>query len=541
MSPTFAKIEEMNGSFSNKPVPLLSYENTGTLTNRTKLTTDTYIGLPTDNMTTPTVNGPNNAPRALKSQNLTIRQCPYNERKHLERRNTHYDKFMNDGSKKKIDFSVHCTPTKSDRDTKKDNISPSSHMMDTSSTSDYKFSSFYDTSRRFERADLSHTSRISLLSDKTDTTSQLMNDSVLMGQYSIIKTLGNGNFANVKLAEHCVTKVQVAIKIVKKADLSEESMGKMRKEIEVLKKIRHPNIVELYQVIENDKKICLVMEYCSGGELFDQLGKVKRFNDNDARKTFRQIVSAIQYLHHNGIVHRDLKAENILLDGEGNIKVADFGFADFCHEDCLMDQFCGSPPYAAPELFQGIKYIGFKADTWSLGVILFALLTGGYPFHADDFGTLKKRVISGNFNVPYYVSVTCVQLLRKILVIDPKKRATIDNIAESKWLNEGPSKYKPYIEKEEETFDDRRLMAMVNLGYSRNDITTSVMHKLHNSVYAFYTFLGKPSNVLSLMDECSNGYEFSSPTFQAPSPKSKDLNNKFDKLKVFCQYKESSV
>uniref|UniRef100_A0A0K0EQY8 non-specific serine/threonine protein kinase n=1 Tax=Strongyloides stercoralis TaxID=6248 RepID=A0A0K0EQY8_STRER len=539
MSTTYAKTQEVNGSYSNKLVPLLSYENTETSSNKNKFTTNTNIRLPAD-MTTSMVNGPT-SPRALKSQNSSIRICPSSERRQLERRNTQYDKFINESAKKNIDFSINCTPTKTNHLFNNDNILPFSNTMDTSSsTADYKFQSFYDTSRCFERTDLTNTSRISLLSDKTDNTSQLMNDSVLMGQYSIIKTLGYGNFASVKLAEHCVTKVQVAIKIVKKADLNEESMCKMRKEIEVLKKIRHPNIVELYQVIENDKKICLVMEYCSGGELFDYLGKVKRFSDNEARKKFRQIVSAIQYLHHNGIVHRDLKAENILLDDKGNIKIADFGFADFCSEDCLMDQFCGSPPYAAPELFQGIKYIGFKVDIWSLGVILFALLVGSYPFHADDLGALKKRVISGRYNVPYYVSVSCVQLLRKILILDPLKRATIDNIAESKWLNEGFSKYQPYIEKNDEMFDEKRMVTMLNLGYSQSDISISVIKKLRNSVYALYTFLGKPTSVVNVEEEF-NKYSLSSDIQSVQFNKSKDLNLYFDKLKVFCQFKESSV
>lgn len=531
MSTTYAKTQEVNGSYSNKLVPLLSYENTETSSNKNKFTTNTNIRLPAD-MTTSMVNGPT-SPRALKSQNSSIRICPSSERRQLERRNTQYDKFINESAKKNIDFSINCTPTKTNHLFNNDNILPFSNTMDTSSsTADYKFQSFYDTSRCFERTDLTNTSRISLLSDKTDNTSQLMNDSVLMGQYSIIKTLGYGNFASVKLAEHCVTKVQVAIKIVKKADLNEESMCKMRKEIEVLKKIRHPNIVELYQVIENDKKICLVMEYCSGGELFDYLGKVKRFSDNEARKKFRQIVSAIQYLHHNGIVHRDLKAENILLDDKGNIKIADFGFADFCSEDCLMDQFCGSPPYAAPELFQGIKYIGFKVDIWSLGVILFALLVGSYPFHADDLGALKKRVISGRYNVPYYVSVSCVQLLRKILILDPLKRATIDNIAESKWLNEGFSKYQPYIEKNDEMFDEKRMVTMLNLGYSQSDISISVIKKLRNSVYALYTFLGKPTSVVNVEEEF-NKYSLSSDIQSVQFNKSKDLNLYFDKLKVF--------
>ncbi|CEF64080.1 MAP/microtubule affinity-regulating kinase 3 [Strongyloides ratti] len=540
MSAVYAKTQEINGGYSNKPVPLLSYENTETTSSdKNKLNTNMSIGLPAD-MTTSMVNGPT-TPRALKSQNSSNRICTNSERKQLERRNTQYDKFINESSKKNIDFSVNCTPIKTNQLYNNDQISPFSNTMNTSSsTSDYKFQSFYDTSKCFERTDLTHTSRISLLSDKTDNTSQLMNDSVLMGQYSIIKTLGYGNFASVKLAEHCVTKVQVAIKIVKKADLNEESMCKMRKEIEVLKKIKHPNIVELYQVIENDKKICLVMEYCSGGELFDYLGKVKRFSDNEARKKFRQIVSAVQYLHHNGIVHRDLKAENILLDDKGNIKIADFGFADFYSEGCLMDQFCGSPPYAAPELFQGIKYIGFKVDIWSLGVILFALLVGSYPFHADDLGTLKKRVIAGRYNVPYYVSVSCVQLLRKILILDPLKRATIDNIAESKWLNEGFSKYQPYIEKKEEMFDAKRMMTMLNLGYSQSDISVSVLQKLRNSVYALYTFLGKPTSIINVEEEYKK-YSQSSDTQSNQFNKSKDLNLYFNKLKVFCQYKESSV
>ncbi|CAG2058968.1 unnamed protein product, partial [Timema podura] len=180
-----------------------------------------------------------------------------------------------------------------------------------------------------------------------------------IGKYKLLKTIGKGNFAKVKLAKHMPTGKEVAIKIIDKTQL---------------------NPVKLFQVIETEKTLYLVMEYASGGEVFDYLVLHGRMKEKEARAKFRQIVSAVQYCHQKKIIHRDLKAENLLLDSEMNIKIADFGFSNEFTPGNKLDTFCGSPPYAAPELFQGKKYDGPEVDVWSLGVILYTLVSGSLPF-----------------------------------------------------------------------------------------------------------------------------------------------------------------
>lgn len=177
-----------------------------------------------------------------------------------------------------------------------------------------------------------------------------------IGRYKLLKTIGKGNFAKVKLAKHLPTGKEVAIKIIDKTQLNHSSLQKLFREVRIMKMLDHPNIVKLYQVIDTEKTLYLVMEYASGGEVFDYLVAHGRMKEKEARAKFRQIVSAVQYCHQKHIIHRDLKAENLLLDSEMNIKIADFGFSNEFSPGHKLDTFCGSPPYAAPELFQGCLF-----------------------------------------------------------------------------------------------------------------------------------------------------------------------------------------
>uniref|UniRef100_A0AC35TN30 Protein kinase domain-containing protein n=1 Tax=Rhabditophanes sp. KR3021 TaxID=114890 RepID=A0AC35TN30_9BILA len=490
--------------------------------------------------------------KALQVQNASMFDRGYGsgDRRTLERRSTYYDKAPQSNAptynNKQTEFGVNRLFTTTNH------ISPPSTYHNTSLPSqdlNYNIMPLRDQSSRFKHADLALASRISLFSDKPEPQSQLMNDSVLLGQYDIHKVLGIGCFGSVKLGTNIITKVNVAIKIVIKSELSEESMTKMRKEIEIMKKIRHPNIVKLFHVIENSSQFSLVMEYCQRGELFNYLGKVTKLTDSHARTIFRQIVSAVRYLHHRNIVHRDLKAENILISEDGMIKVADFGFATHFADGELLDTFCGSPPYAAPELFQGIRYDGVKADCWSLGVCLYSMISvniilfdhsnylcqGGYPFYADDLHLLRRKVIECRYVIPLYVSISCVQLLKKIFVVDPLKRANIDVIANSRWLNEGDSVYKPPIPYEHESFDIKRMRVMESYGYSQHEITQSVMDKSHNSIHALYTYLGLSDSVIDVEDEYRK-YSSSSNVSSALSNKSFDLTHYFDKVCIICMF-----
>lgn len=182
-----------------------------------------------------------------------------------------------------------------------------------------------------------------------------------IGKYKLLKTIGKGNFAKVKLAKHVPTGKEVAIKIIDKTQLNPGSLQKLFREVRIMKMLDHPNIVKLFQVIETEKTLYLVMEYASGGEVFDYLVLHGRMKEKEARAKFRQIVSAVQYCHQKKIIHRDLKAENLLLDSEMNIKIADFGFSNEFTPGSKLDTFCGSPPYAAPELFQVSSFIIFHS------------------------------------------------------------------------------------------------------------------------------------------------------------------------------------
>ncbi|CAB3368112.1 Hypothetical predicted protein [Cloeon dipterum] len=314
-----------------------------------------------------------------------------------------------------------------------------------------------------------------------------------IGKYKLLKTIGKGNFAKVKLAKHVPTGKEVAIKIIDKTQLNPSSLQKLFREVRIMKMLDHPNIVKLFQVIETEKTLYLVMEYASGGEVFDYLVLHGRMKEKEARAKFRQIVSAVQYCHQKKIIHRDLKAENLLLDSEMNIKIADFGFSNEFTPGSKLDTFCGSPPYAAPELFQGKKYDGPEVDVWSLGVILYTLVSGSLPFDGSTLRELRERVLRGKYRIPFYMSTDCENLLKKFLVLNPAKRASLENIMKDKWMNMGyeEDELKPYTEPEPDFKDIKRIEALVNMGYSRSEIEDSLANCRYDDVFATYLLLGR--------------------------------------------------
>ncbi|KAF0300054.1 Serine/threonine-protein kinase MARK1 [Amphibalanus amphitrite] len=314
-----------------------------------------------------------------------------------------------------------------------------------------------------------------------------------IGKYQLLKTIGKGNFAKVKLAKHLPTGEEVAIKIIDKTQLNPGSLQKLFREVRIMKMLDHPSIVKLYQVIETKKTLYLVMEYASGGEVFDYLVFHGRMKEKEARLKFRQIVSAVQYCHQKKIIHRDLKAENLLLDSNMNIKIADFGFSNEFTVGSKLDTFCGSPPYAAPELFQGKKYDGPEVDVWSLGVILYTLVSGSLPFDGSNLKDLRERVLRGKYRIPFYMSTDCENLLRKFLVLNPAKRASLSTIMRDKWMNSGcnEEELKPYVEPEHCMDDPRRIEQLVALGYARSDIETSLKEGKFDDIYATYLLMGR--------------------------------------------------
>ncbi|ETE69248.1 MAP/microtubule affinity-regulating kinase 3 [Ophiophagus hannah] len=303
-----------------------------------------------------------------------------------------------------------------------------------------------------------------------------------IGNYRLLKTIGKGNFAKVKLARHILTGREVAIKIIDKTQLNPTSLQKLFREVRIMKILNHPNIVKLFEVIETEKTLYLIMEYASGGEVFDYLVAHGRMKEKEARAKFRQIVSAVQYCHQKHIVHRDLKAENLLLDADMNIKIADFGFSNEFTVGNKLDTFCGSPPYAAPELFQGKKYDGPEVDVWSLGVILYTLVSGSLPFDGQNLKQIMK----------------------------------------DRWINAGheDDELKPFVEPELDIADQKRIDIMVGMGYSQEEIQESLSKMKYDEITATYLLLGRKSSELDASDSSS-----SSNLSLAKVRPSSDLNN----------------
>ncbi|GFT45651.1 hypothetical protein NPIL_362642 [Nephila pilipes] len=322
---------------------------------------------------------------------------------------------------------------------------------------------------------------------------------VRVGFYHLEKTIGKGNFAVVKLATHIITKTKVAIKIIDKTHLDEDNLKKILREIQIMKMLHHPHIIALYQVMETERMIYLVTEYASGGEIFDHLVAHGRMCEKDARHKFKQILTAIKYCHERNVVHRDLKAENLLLDENMNIKIADFGFSNYYESDKMLSTWCGSPPYAAPELFEGRQYNGPKADVWSLGVVLYVLVCGALPFDGSTLHSLRNRVLAGKFRIPYFMSSECEHLIRHMLIVDPAKRLTLDQIIKHKWIvQELDEEFGRTLKKfsvsgsveEEEPLCEVVIDYMLQLpAFKREDIVGSVKENKFDQYSAMYHLL----------------------------------------------------
>ncbi|XP_067336587.1 MAP/microtubule affinity-regulating kinase 3a isoform X17 [Channa argus] len=341
-----------------------------------------------------------------------------------------------------------------------------------------------------------------------------------IGNYRLLKTIGKGNFAKVKLARHILTGREVAIKIIDKTQLNPNSLQKLFREVRIMKILNHPNIVKLFEVIETERTLYLVMEYASGGEVFDYLVAHGRMKEKEARAKFRQIVSAVQYCHQKHIVHRDLKAENLLLDADMNIKIADFGFSNEFTLGNKLDTFCGSPPYAAPELFQGKKYDGPEVDVWSLGVILYTLVSGSLPFDGQNLKELRERVLRGKYRIPFYMSTDCENLLKRFLVLNPGKRGTLEvredaenQIMKDRWINAGfeEDELKPYTEPELDITDQKRIDVMVGMGYNLEEIQESLAKMKYDEITATYLLLGRKASELEPESASSSNLSLAKP------------------------------
>ncbi|CAO1944599.1 unnamed protein product [Urochloa humidicola] len=260
---------------------------------------------------------------------------------------------------------------------------------------------------------------------------------ILMGRYEIGKQLGQGTFAKVFYARNLTTGQAVAIKMISKDKVMKVGLiEQIKREISIMRLVKHPNVLQLFEVMASKSKIYFVLEYAKGGELFNKIAKGGKLSEDAARKYFHQLISAVDYCHSRGVYHRDLKPENLLLDDNENLKVSDFGLsalAESKRQDGLLHTTCGTPAYVAPEVLSRKGYDGPKADIWSCGVILFVLVAGYLPFHDTNLMEMYRKISRAEFRCPRGFSAELKDLLHKILDPDPSTRISISRIKRSAW------------------------------------------------------------------------------------------------------------
>ncbi|EPS68520.1 hypothetical protein M569_06245, partial [Genlisea aurea] len=278
-----------------------------------------------------------------------------------------------------------------------------------------------------------------------------------IGKYEVGRTIGEGTFAKVKFARNFVTGEPVAVKILDKDKVLKNKMAEqIKREISTMKLINHPNVVQIHEVIASRTKIFIVLEFVTGGELFDKIVNHGRMHEDEARKYFQQLINAVDYCHSRGVFHRDLKPENLLLDAAGNLKVSDFGLSAISQQvkdDGLLHTTCGTPNYVAPEVFNDQGYDGAKADLWSCGVILFVLLAGYLPFDDQNLVTLYKKISCAEYTCPPWISFDAIKFIARILDPNPNTRITVAEMLEDEWFQKD-YRQPEFDEKEDTNADD---------------------------------------------------------------------------------------
>ncbi|XP_024034773.1 CBL-interacting serine/threonine-protein kinase 1 isoform X3 [Citrus clementina] len=284
-----------------------------------------------------------------------------------------------------------------------------------------------------------------------------------LGRYELGRTLGEGNFGKVKFAQDLDSGLPFAVKILEKNRIIHLKItDQIKREIATLKLLKHPNVVRLHEVLASKSKIYMVLEYVTGGELFDKIASKGRLQEAEGRKLFQQLIDGVSYCHNKGVFHRDLKLENILLDSKGNIKISDFGLSalpQHFRDDGLLHTTCGSPNYVAPEVLANRGYDGATSDIWSCGVILYVILTGYLPFDDRNLAVLYQKIFRGDFKLPKWLSPGAQNLLRKILEPNPVKRITIAGIKADEWFEQDYTPANP-DDDEEDIFVDNEAFSM---------------------------------------------------------------------------------
>ncbi|XP_074583168.1 CBL-interacting protein kinase 8-like [Curcuma longa] len=276
-----------------------------------------------------------------------------------------------------------------------------------------------------------------------------------VGKYEVGRTIGEGNFAKVKFAQNTETGESVAMKVLDRATIIKHKMvDQIKREISIMKLVRHPHVVRLHEVLASRTKIYIILEYITGGELFDKIIRHGKLSEAESRRYFQQLIDGVGYCHSKGVYHRDLKPENLLLDSQGNLKISDFGLSALpAHGVSLLRTTCGTPNYVAPEVLGHKGYNGAVADTWSCGIILYVLLAGYLPFDEVDLGTLYSKIDKAEFSFPSWFLDGSKSLIRRILDPNPETRMRMEDIRNDEWFKKNYVPVSP-LEAEEVDLDD---------------------------------------------------------------------------------------
>ena len=331
-----------------------------------------------------------------------------------------------------------------------------------------------------------------------------------IGNYILFDQIGMGTFSKVTKAIHLITSQQVAVKILDKEKIEDEiDLERIIREIEILKNIHHPNIAQMYETYSTIHNFYLMMELVSGGDLFDYISDNSCLSENESCHFFRQLIGVLEYLISMGITHRDIKPENILLDeSHTNIKVIDFGLSNYCEDDELLSSSCGSPCYASPEMLSGNPYRGVKTDIWSAGIVLYSMLVGSLPFDDQELYILYEQIKKGKFFLPSTLSLEAIDLLKRILQVDPKKRIGIKEIKKHPWFNMENNPLYKGINIAKESFPCNKDVVKFILENFFKDDTEVNFDKIVNMIethacnkYTSTYYLSK-INILGIDDEC---------------------------------------
>ena len=300
-----------------------------------------------------------------------------------------------------------------------------------------------------------------------------MKNNDFLSDYEIKETIGKGTFSIVKLGINKATNEKVAIKILKKKKMQrKKDKSRLDREISILKRLHHINVIKIHKITEEIDNYYIVMEYCENGELFNYIVAHQRLSEEETAYFFYQLINGLDYIHHKNIVHRDLKPENLLLSQGNVLKIVDFGLSNYYYPDGkLLSTPCGSPCYASPEMVCGNKYNGFRIDIWSCGIIIFAMICGYLPFEDPNNEILFQKIMKCKVDYPDYLSDDVLDIMNKIIVIDPNKRITIEQI-----------KRHPFYLKGKDEFEKKHKDLVSQVEYDMNKIDNNDIEDYNNDI-----------------------------------------------------------